>query len=162
MSSKLFRFVMVFIVIMVIATSLYKSLLGSNSEPWERVAFDNVKAAMQEGVMQIHWQWQYEGRPESIQYQSSELKRVDINVQGWPDLAASRQACHDFLDLFAGKAMVEVSGLELDVNAVQQLGIAVELVNKQDTKDLGNYVDICRYSRLGQEFEYYLGTGNLF
>jgi hypothetical protein len=162
MSSKLFRFVVVFIVIMVIATGLYKSLLGSNSESWERVAFDSLKSAMQEGLVKMHWQWQYDGRPESILYETTQSERVEMNLKGWPIFPASEEACQTFLDMFAGDVVVEVSGLQLDVNMRQQLGIGVEFVKHQSINESGDYVDMCRYRRADQKIEYYLGTGKLF
>jgi hypothetical protein len=162
MSSKLFRFLVALIVIMVIATGLYKSLLGENSESWERVAFDSLKAAMQEGLVQMHWQWQFEGRPESIVYESAKPQSILMNAKGWPALEVSKEPCQVFLDMFAGDVIVEVSGLELEVNLMQQLGIEVELLEQEYVKDSGESVDICSYRRLGQKIEYYLGTGNLF
>jgi hypothetical protein len=165
MSSKLLSFVWVLIVIMVIASGLYKSLLGDNSNTWENVGFENVQAAMDKGLAQMHWQWQFEGRPNSILYETSNAKRVDsieINNKGWPDLAQSNEACSAFLNIFAGSVVVEVGALELDVNVEKQLGIKIELIALQSVNDSGELVDICRYSRNGQKFEYHLGTGNLF
>jgi hypothetical protein len=162
MSSKLFRFLAALIVIMFIATGLYKSLLSENSESWEKVGFDSLKASMQEGLVDMHWQWQYEGRPESILYESSRTERVVMNAKGWPALETSEESCRAFLDIFAADAVVEVSGLELEVNVVQQLGIDVELLKQEYINDTGEIVDICRYRRLGQKIDYHLGTGNLF
>jgi len=162
MSSKLFRFLAALIVGMVIATGLYKSLLGENSEPWEKVGFDSLKSAMQEGLVQMHWQWQYEGRPESILYESTQPERVLMNAKGWPALKPSEESCRAFLDIFAGDVLVEVSGLELEVNIMQQLGIDVELLEQEYINDTGEFVDICSYRRMGQKIEYHLGTGNLF
>ncbi|AEP28494.1 hypothetical protein [Brumicola nitratireducens] len=165
MSSKLYRLICVFIVIMVIGTGLYKSLLGSNSESWEKVGFESLKASMQKGLAIIHWQWQYEGRPSSILYETTQAQRIDrieINADGWPNLARSREACRDFLNIFADSVVVEVSGLELDVDITKQLGISVEFLAQQELNDSGEAVDICRYSRKNQELEYHLGTGKLF
>ncbi|GAC29623.1 hypothetical protein [Brumicola pallidula] len=165
MSSTLFRFVWVLIVIMVLATGLYKSLLGGNSDAWENVGFENVQTAMEKGIAQMHWQWQFEGRPNSILYATSNVKRVErieINNKGWPNLAQSNEACSAFLNIFAGSVVVEVGALELDVNVEKQLGIKVELIVLQSVNDSSELVDICRYSRKGQNFEYHLGTGNLF
>jgi len=150
---------------MVIGTGLYKSLLGSNSESWERVAFESLKASMQEGLALMHWQWQYEGRPSSILYETTQAQRVEriqINADGWPDLARSHEACSDFLNIFADSVVVEVSGLELDVDITKQLGISVELLAQQEFNEAGEAVDVCRYSRNNQELEYHLGTGKLF
>lgn len=150
---------------MLIATGLYKSLLGNNSEAWERVGFENVKTSMQKGLVLMHWQWEYAGRPVSILYetrQGQRVGRIEIDKNGWPDVAQSTEACKAFLNVFAGSAVVEVGGLELDVNVEKQLDIDVTFLAKQDTNDSGELVDICRYSRKGQKFEYHLGTGNLF
>jgi hypothetical protein len=155
----------VLIVIMVLATGLYKSLLGGNSDAWENVGFENVQTAMEKGIAQMHWQWQFEGRPNSILYATSNVKRVErieINNKGWPNLAQSNEACSAFLNIFAGSVVVEVGALELDVNVEKQLGIKVELIVLQSVNDSSELVDICRYSRKGQNFEYHLGTGNLF
>jgi hypothetical protein len=150
---------------MVLATGLYKSLLGGNSDAWENVGFENVQTAMEKGIAQMHWQWQFEGRPNSILYATSNVKRVErieINNKGWPNLAQSNEACSAFLNIFAGSVVVEVGALELDVNVEKQLGIKVELIVLQSVNDSSELVDICRYSRKGQNFEYHLGTGNLF
>ena len=165
MSSKLYRLICVFIVIMMIGSGFYKSLLGRNSEPWEKVGFESLKTSMQKGLALMHWQWQYEGRPNSILYETSQAQRVDrieINAEGWPDLVKSRDACSDFLNIFADSVIVEVSGLELDVDITKQLGISVEFLAQQELNDSGEVVDICRYSRKNQELEYHLGTGKLF
>lgn len=162
MSSKLFGFVWALIIIMVIATVMYKSLLGDNSDTWEKVGFDSLKGSMQEELVQLHWQWQYEGRPSSILYIGSQARRVQMNATGWPVFPLTEAGCSAFLDMFAGDAVVEVSGLELNVNVEQQLGIDVTFLEQPYINDSGEAADICRYSRLGQKFEYYLGTGNLF
>ncbi|PKI00499.1 hypothetical protein [Glaciecola sp. 33A] len=165
MSSRLFRFVCVLIVIMMIAAGLYKSLLSGNRDTWQNVGFENVQAAMEKGLAQMHWQWQFEGRPNSILYGTSNAKRVErieINNKGWPDLAQSNGACSAFLNIFAGSVVVEVGALELDVNVEKQLGIKIELIVLQSVNDSSELVDICRYSRKGQKFEYHLGTGNVF
>jgi hypothetical protein len=162
MSSKLFRLIWVFIVIMVITAALYKSLLGENSESWEKAAFESLKATMQEELVQLHWQWQYEGRPSSILYIGSQARRVQMNAKGWPAFPQTKAGCHAFLDMFASDVVAEVSGLELDVNVEQQLGINIEFLAQQDINDSGALVDTCRYTRLEQKFEYYLGTGSLF
>nr|WP_297349496.1 hypothetical protein [uncultured Glaciecola sp.] len=165
MSSKLFRFVCVFIVIMLIATGLYQRLLSDNNDAWEKVGFENVKGLMQKGLVQMHWQWEFEGRPHSIVYETARAERTDrfeINKKGWPDLAQSKDACSALLHVFASADVAEVSGLEFDVDVEKQLGIKVEFISKQIIHDFGKSVDTCRYSRKGQKFEYYLGTGNLF
>jgi hypothetical protein len=165
MSNKLFRSVLVFIVIMLIAAGLYQSLLSDNSDAWEKVGFENVKGSMQKGLAQMHWQWEFEGRPHSIVYETARAKQTDrfeINNKGWPKLAPSIDACNALLHVFASAEEVEVSGLELDVNVEKQLGIKVEFISKHNINDSGELVDICRYTRKGQKFEYYLGTGNLF
>ncbi len=165
MSSKIYRSVFVFIVIMLIGTGLYKSLLGGNSETWEKVAFESLKASMQKGLAQIHWQWEYEGRPMSLLYETTQAQRVDqieINADGWPALAKSQEACGDFLNIFGDSVVVEVSGLQLDVDIVKQLDISVEFLANQKLEDSGEVVDICRYSRKNQVLEYHLGTGKLF
>jgi hypothetical protein len=165
MSSKVFRSVLVFIVIMLIAAGSYRSLLSDNSDAWGQVGFQSVKGAMQKGLVQMHWQWEFEGRPHSIVYETARAKRIDrfdINKKGWPDLAPSIDACISLLHVFASAEVVEVSGLELNVNVEKQLGIKVEFIPKQNINDYGERVDICRFSREGQKFEYYLGTGNLF
>lgn len=165
MSSKIYRSVFVFIVIMLLSAGLYKSLLGSNSESWEKVGFESVKASMQKGLAQLHWQWEFEGRPLSIVYETAgitRIDRIDINKNGWPDLAPSTEACTQLLHAFASAEVAEVSGLQIDVDVEKQLGIKIEFVAKQKIHDSGELVDVCRYSRKGQKFEYYLGTGNLF
>jgi hypothetical protein len=165
MSSKLFRYVCVLIVIMMIAAGLYKSLLGGNRDTWQNVGFENIQATMEKGLAQMHWQWQFEGRPNSILYGTSNAKRVErieINNKGWPDLAQSNEVCSAFLNIFAGSVLLEVGALELDVNVEKQLGIKIELIVLQSVNDSSELVDICRYSRKGQKFEYHLGTGNVF
>jgi hypothetical protein len=165
MSSKLFRSITVFIVIMLIATGLYKSLLSDNNDAWEKVGFENVKGSMQKGLALMHWQWEFEGRPKSILYETTRAQRTDrfeINSKGWPDLAKSDEACSALLHVFAGAVVVEISDLELDVNVEKQLGIKVEFIARQNVNGSGELVDICRYSRKSQKFEYHLGTGNLF
>jgi len=120
---------------------------------------------MDKGLAQIHWQWQFEGRPKSILYETSNAKRVDsieINKKGWPDLAKSKEACSAFLNIFAGSVVVKVGALELDFNVEKQLGIKIELIALHSVNDSSELVDICRYSRNGHKFEYHLGTGNLF
>jgi hypothetical protein len=165
MSSKLFRFVLVFIVIMLIAAGLYRSLLNDNSDVWRKVGFESVKGSMQKGLAQMRWQWEFEGRPHSIVYATARAKRIDrfeINKKGWPNLVPSIDACSALLHVFASAEVVEVSGLEFDVDVEKQLDIKIEFLSKQKIYDFGELVDICRYSRKGQKFEYYLGTGNLF
>jgi hypothetical protein len=165
MSSKLFRFVCVFIVIMLIATGLYQRLLSDNSDAWEKVGFENVKGSMQKGLVQMHWQWEFEGRPHSIVYETARAERIDrfeISKKGWPDLAPSLNACSDLLNVFASAKVVEITGLKLNVDVEKQLGINIEFLPNRNINDSGELVDICRYSHKGQKFEYYLGTGHLF
>jgi hypothetical protein len=150
---------------MLIAARLYQSVLSDNSDAWEKVGFENVKGSMQKGLAQMHWQWEFEGRPHSIVYETARAKQTDrfeMNKKGWPKLARSTDACSDLLHVFASADVTEVSGLELHVDVEKQLGIKVEFISKQNIKDSGESIDICRYSRKGQKFEYYLGTGNLF
>ena len=165
MSSKLYRLVCVFIVIMVIGAGLYKSLLGRNSESWEKVGFENLKASMQKGLAQMHWQWQYEGRPSSILYETSQVQRVNsikINASGWPEFSKSNEGCSNFLNIFAGPLVVEVSGLQLDVDVAKQLDIDAEYLAAQPVNDSYQLVEMCRYTRKNQKLEYVLATGNLF
>jgi hypothetical protein len=165
MSSKSFRAVLVFIVIMLIAAGFYRSLLSDNSDAWRKVGFESVKGAMQKGLVQMHWQWEFEGRPHSIVYETAGAKpteRFEMNKKGWPDLAPSMDACSRLLHVFASAEVVDVSGLQLNVNVEKQLDIKVEFISKQNINEYGELVDICRYSRKDQNFEYYLGTGNLF
>jgi hypothetical protein len=165
MSSKLYRVLAVLIVVMLISAGLYKSLISNSNGSWEKVSFENIKVAMQKGVVEMHWQWQYEGRPISILYETRQSQRVDIvvmNKDGWPAIEKSKEACVEFLDTFAGSVLVEVSGLELNVDVQKQLGIQIEFVVKQDTSELDGEINVCRYSRTDQQFEYQLGTGNLF
>lgn len=165
MSRKLFRLLAVFIIVMILSAGLYKSLLSNSGDSWEKVGFENIKASMQEGLAEMHWQWQYEGRPESIIYEMSgkqSVQAIAMNAKGWPALAESEEACSLFLNMFAGTVVVEVSFLEMEVNVEQQLGINIEFLKQQEANDLGGKVDICRYRRLDQQFEYQLGTGNLF
>jgi hypothetical protein len=150
---------------MLIAARLYQSVLSDNSDAWEKVGFENVKGSMQKGLAQMHWQWEFEGRPHSIVYETARAKQTDrfeMNKKGWPKLARSTAACSALLHVFASADVTEVSGLELHVDVEKQLGIKVEFISKQNIKDSGESIDICRYSRKGQKFEYYLGTGNLF
>ncbi|MFT5277774.1 MAG: hypothetical protein ACI97K_001821 [Glaciecola sp.] len=164
MSSKLFQLLSVLIVVMLIGAGLYRSVLD-NSESWEKAGFESIKASMQKGLAQMHWQWEYEGRPATILYETAQTERVDklaINLKGWPALAQSKEACIAFLNIFAGSVLVEVSFLELNVEVERQLGIQIEFIGGQETNELGERVDMCRYSRTGQQFEYQLGTGNLF
>jgi hypothetical protein len=94
--------------------------------------------------------------------QAQRVDRIEINADGWPEFARSREACSDFLNIFADSVVVEVSGLELDVDITKQLGISVEFLAQQELNDSGEAVDICRYSRKNQELAYHLGTGKLF
>ena len=56
MSSKLFQLLSVLIVVMLIGAGLYRSVLD-NSESWEKAGFESIKASMQKGLAQMHWQW---------------------------------------------------------------------------------------------------------
>jgi hypothetical protein len=169
MSSILFQKIVVFIVLMLLAAGLYKTLIYSSSDWSEKIGFESVKTSMQRGLTQMHWQWQYEGRPLSIVYktgQSQSFERLAMNNKGWPALGQSRKACSDFLNMFAGEVLLDVSTLPANTELAEQLGIEIEYIAGQEAEnDSGQRAkrnDVCRYTRPGQQFEYQLGTGNLF
>lgn len=169
MSSILFQKIVVFIVVMLLAAGLYKTLVYSSSDSSEKIGFESVKTSMQRGLTQMHWQWQYEGRPLSIVYktgQSQSFERLAMNTKGWPTLGQSRKACSDFLNLFAGEVLLDINALSSNTGLADQLGIEVEYIAGQeaqnDTGQIAKRNGVCRYTRQGQQFEYQLGTGNLF
>ncbi len=165
MASKLYQFIWVFLIVMVIGALLYRSLLTENNEAWERAGFENLKAGMQEGLAQMHWQWQYAGRPNVITYESSnkaQNDQIEMNKDGWPKLPRSLNACQGFLAMFAAKSAVNVGGLSVEIDLQKQLEIQVEFFAQAKTQDSQQRVDICRYSRPEQNFDYHLGTGNVF
>ena len=150
---------------MVIGALLYRSLLTENNEAWERTGFENLKAGMQEGLMQMHWQWQYDGRPSTITFESSNEShsdQIEMTRQGWPKLNRSINACQAFLAMFAEKSAVDVGGLRVEIDLQKHLEIQVEFIADAITQDSQKRVDICRYSRPEQKFDYHMGTGNVF
>ncbi|MEQ3653147.1 MAG: hypothetical protein ABNH21_03390 [Glaciecola sp.] len=165
MASKLYQFIWVFLIVMIVGALLYRSLMTENNEAWERTGFENLKAGVQEGLAQMHWQWQYEGRPSSITYESSnagQSDQIEMNREGWPKLNRSLDACQGFLAMFAAKSAVNVGGLSVEVDLQKQLEVQVEFIAQAKAQDSQKRVDICRYSRPEQKFDYHLGTGNVF
>ncbi|MBF7073695.1 hypothetical protein ISG33_09835 [Glaciecola sp. MH2013] len=158
MSSKLFQILCTFIVIMLVAAGMYKTVLDQTTESTQDATFDNMKTAVQKGLVQMHWQWQYEGRPDSIDYEAAlqEQHRIAMNDAGWPQVVGSVQGCKDILAMFVDDGKVQISALETNIDLERLLALEIAFKKANDSQ---THADICRYQRKGQEFEYHLGTG---
>jgi hypothetical protein len=166
MSSKLLRVVWGFIVVMVLAVVMYRTVLTRHTSEVQQAAFEKVKSTMQQGLAQMHWQWQYEGRPTQIDFAvgARQMRRIEMNTEGWPVIGRSEEGCRAWLNMFAVDANVEVFGLEAGVELQSQLEMKIEFIESNDGTAHVNKVmaDICRYSREGQYFDYALATGLVF
>jgi uncharacterized protein (DUF1810 family) len=168
---------------MILAVVMYRTVLSRDRNEVQQAAFESVKTAMQQGLAQMHWQWQYEGRPSHIEYAVGERQKrqIEMNTEGWPVLGRSLDDCKAWLNMFAAESNVEVFGLGIDVGLERQLEMKVEFIRLEDSgsaaiaNPMGDGVEIndgvphvskrladtCRYSRKDQSFDYALGTGSV-
>jgi len=134
-----------------------------NSDNIDQVVLENLAVQYAESVNNAHWQWQREGRPETVMLmdyapslnQSNDLVAKDsraifINDKGWPEAEKSSKGCEKLWQMLLNLPL-EISGVKIYAEFYDGLKLS------------GNALDSrCRYRlSLGPYFEYKVRHGQV-
>jgi len=149
MAIKLWRFLLVVIVISVLMTVLVKHVVIDDTA-WQRTSAMGLKNKLTTGINQIYWQWQEEGRPKKIAYypeHAANSVEIPISTSGRAIFDATEDGCNRFLYWFIDKNLLE-----------HHVNTSIKKIENRSTKQLSV---ICEFSLYKFIFLYAAETGEL-
>jgi hypothetical protein len=79
---------------------------------WVAISNQGLHGKMQTGITQIYWQWQSQGRTNSIEYKPENVSQtfvINMTNDGLPLIERSQQGCLEFLYWFVDKKFLNKS-----------------------------------------------------
>ncbi|MFW8591801.1 hypothetical protein ACOI22_13420 [Glaciecola sp. 2405UD65-10] len=149
MAIKLWRFLVVLILIAILATVLV-SQVTKDDQAWQATLAIGLKNTLSTGITQLYWQWQDKGRPSRIVYQPEHVNttvEIDVSTSGRALFEPSDEGCATFLYWF-----VEQEVLENHINTS---------IKKYEDTDTKNVEVVCEYRLYQFVFLYFAETGEL-
>lgn len=153
LSARLWQFCCAIIVIFVLM-KLTIEYADSPQARYKDVSSQGLQTKIENGLQQIYWQWQHQGRVDFIDYpipsNSSDRAtiKIAVNSKGLPLVEKSRKGCERFIKWFVDEKVLN-NPLDLTTTVVTS------------TKSEGNESYFCRFEYANRVYRYHPFTGEL-
>lgn len=154
------RNVIAVIVMLILMTMTVKYTFEENTS-WQSISAQGLNTKIQTGITQIYWQWQQQGRANTIEYKPANAKQgfvINMSNKGLPELQKSEEGCNEFLSWFVEEKVlsnqIEVTTSHIERNVTNQ-------VTNDGTKDHVKADYVCQFLYANTLLEYDLKSGHL-
>jgi len=89
-------------VVVLVFTVAVKYLFEDDAK-WQQVSAQSLANQMEQGIKQMYWQWQQEGRPASIEYRPEHAEHamtIKMSSTGKPIVGNEEDTCNQILTWF--------------------------------------------------------------